>query len=327
MVKFLARRLLNYLVLVFLAASLAYGLAATALHPRANYEERNPRPPVAAIDATLSALNLNDKEPLLQRYGVWVAGVLRGDFGRTWEGDSINEQMGRRMWVSVRLLFFGVVLGSVAGVLVGAYSGLRQYKPDDRAITVVSFVVLAMPTFVLGTALAIGATWLNRTLGVSFLSITGESTPGLEGGFLVTLADRVGHLVVPTLTVALGQIAAYSRYQRSMMLDVLGQDYVRTALAKGLRRRTAMLKHALRTALIPVATFFAYSFGLLLVGSTFTEKIFGWHGMGAWFVDSVTRQDTNAVAAVSLFSAVLVLLAGLLSDVMYAALDPRVRVS
>jgi peptide/nickel transport system permease protein len=109
------------------------------------------------------------------------------------------------------------------------------------------------------------------------------------------------------------------------MLDVLGSDFIRTAQAKGLRRRTALVKHGLRLALIPMATFFAYEFGLLLTGATFTEKIFGWHGMGEWFIDSVTKNDVNAVVAVTMFAAVLVLIAGMLADVAVAALDPRVR--
>jgi peptide/nickel transport system permease protein len=107
---------------------------------------------------------------------------------------------------------------------------------------------------------------------------------------------------------------------------VLGSDFLRTAQAKGLRRRQALIKHGLRTALIPMATFFAYNFGLLLTGATFTEKIFGWHGMGEWFVDSVTTNDINAVVAVTLFAAVLVLIAGMLSDLAYVILDPRVRI-
>ncbi len=135
------------------------------------------------------------------------------------------------------------------------------------------------------------------------------------------------HLILPSLTLILGEIAIFSRYQRSAMLDVLGQDFVRTAQAKGLRRRGALLRHALRTALIPAVTYFIYNFGILIVGATFTEKIFGWHGMGEWFVDSVTRQDTNAVAAVTCFAAIMILLAGLISDVAYAMLDPRIRVS
>jgi peptide/nickel transport system permease protein len=110
------------------------------------------------------------------------------------------------------------------------------------------------------------------------------------------------------------------------MLDVLGSDFLRTARAKGLRRARALVTHGLRTALIPMATFFAYQFALLFVGATFTEKIFGWHGMGEFFVDAVIKNDVNAVAGVTLFVGVLVLIAGFLSDLAYAALDPRVRV-
>ncbi len=106
----------------------------------------------------------------------------------------------------------------------------------------------------------------------------------------------------------------------------MGADFLRTAQAKGLRRRTALIKHGLRTALIPMATFFAYSFGLLLTGAAFTEKIFSWHGMGEWFIDAIGNNDVNVVAATVAFSSGLVLIAGMLSDVLYAALDPRVRI-
>jgi peptide/nickel transport system permease protein len=129
------------------------------------------------------------------------------------------------------------------------------------------------------------------------------------------------------MTLALFAIAGYSRYQRNAMLDVLGQDFIRTARAKGLTRRQALLRHGLRTALIPMATLFAYSVGGLVTGAVFVEKIFGWHGMGEWAVQGIANQDTNIVAAITLFTGATVLLAGLLSDVIYAALDPRVRVS
>jgi peptide/nickel transport system permease protein len=155
---------------------------------------------------------------------------------------------------------------------------------------------------------------------------TGEITPGLETWSWDGLTNRAAHLVLPSLVLILGGLAFYSRYQRNSMLDVLGSDFLRTAQAKGLRRWRALTKHGLRTALIPMATFFAYQFALLFVGATFTEKIFGWHGMGEWLVDSVTKNDINATAAVTLFVAVLVLLAGLIADFAYAALDPRVRV-
>jgi peptide/nickel transport system permease protein len=326
MVKFLLRRLANSIVLVGLAASLAYLLAAASLHPRANFEGRNPKPPEAVVDRTLEGLNLNDKTPVTERYRTWVSGVVRGDFGRTWNGDSVNEEMRRRIGVSLRLLLIATIVGGVLGVLVGAWGAIRQYRPSDHAITLLSFVVLSTPVFVLAVVLEIVAVGFNDAVGMSVFEYTGEFTPGLTGGFWAQLLDRLQHLVLPSLTLVLGQIAVFSRYQRNAMLDVLGQDFVRTARAKGLRRRTALLKHALRTALIPAATFFAYNFGLLLIGATFVETIFGWHGMGKWFIESVTRNDVNAVAAVSCFAAFLVLVAGVLSDIAYAVLDPRIRV-
>src|SRR4029077_13950282 len=156
---------------------------------------------------------------------------------------------------------------------------------------------------------------------------TGETSPGVDGGAWPQLLDRLQHLILPTLTLALGAAAGFSRYQRNAMLDVLGEDFIRTARAKGLTRRRALFKHGLRTALIPLATLFAYGISGLVVGAVFVEKIFGWHGMGEWVVLGISTQDTNIVATITMFSGTAILLAGLLSDVFYAVLDPRVRVS
>jgi glutathione transport system permease protein len=325
MAKFLLRRLANYTVLVVLAASFAYLLAAATLKPRANFEDRNPRPPAAVIDAELSALNLNDKTPVLRRYTTWATGVLRGDLGHTWDGDPVAGEMWRRVWVSVRLLLLGTVLGCVLGVLIGAYAAVKQYTAGDRVLTVLSFGVLSTPVFVLAVVLQVAAQRVNDATGVRIFEWVGEYTPGAGEGLVGELASRLQHLVLPTMTIVLAQIALYSRYQRHMMLDVVGADFVRTAMAKGLTRRAALLRHGLRTALIPVTTYFAYTFGFLLLGAMFTEKIFGWHGMGEWLIDAINRGDVNVVAAVNLFAAVLVLLAGLASDVAYGVLDPRVR--
>jgi peptide/nickel transport system permease protein len=327
MAKFLLRRLANYVILVAVATSGAYILAGISLHPRANFEGRNPPPPEAVVDQRLDELNLNDKTPVLERYKTWASGVLHGDFGKTWEGDSVNEEMGRRIGVSLRLLLIATIIGGALGVLAGAWGAIRQYQFSDHAVTMLSFVILSIPVFVLAVVLEVTAVGFNNAVGTKVFEYTGEATPGLEGGFFTLAGDRLQHLVLPSVTLILGEIAIFSRYQRSAMLDVLGQDFVRTAQAKGLRRRSALLKHALRTALIPAVTYFIYNFGILIVGATFTEKIFGWHGMGEWFVDSVTRQDTNAVAAVTCFAAIMILLAGLVSDIAYSLLDPRIRVT
>ncbi|WP_214321373.1 ABC transporter permease [Nonomuraea sediminis] len=323
--KYLLRRFAVNLLLVVIAASLAYLLAASSINPRANYEQRNPRPPAAVVEATLTQYNINDKTPILQRYATWVSGVVHGDFGRTWDGGSVNAEMGRRVGVSLRLLLVGTILGSAIGVAVGAFAAVRQYKISDKAIGVSSFVIMAVPVFVIGTMLTIIAVNINDAAGTKVFEYLGEYNPALSGWAQFT--NRLNHLILPTIALCLGQIAFYSRIQRNMMLDVLGQDFVRTAMAKGLRRRTALFKHALRTALIPAATYFAFAFGTLLTGATFTEKIFNWHGMGAWLVDSINAHDVNSVAAVNVFAAVCILFAGLLSDVIIAALDPRVRVS
>ncbi|GII79866.1 peptide ABC transporter permease [Sphaerisporangium rufum] len=323
---YLLRRLAGYALLVAVATSLTYLLAAATLDPRSNYEGRSPRPPAAVVDAQLSRYNLNDRTPLAQRYLRWAAGMLRGDPGRTWNGDRVAAELGRRFGVTLRLVLLGVVAGSAAGVAAGAAAAVRQYRAFDRVSTVAAFAVLAVPVVVLANMLVIGAVWLNDRLGAQLLLVSGEATPGLAGGPAAGLLDRARHLALPTLSLALGQAAVYSRYQRGMMLDVLGADYVRTAMAKGLRRRTALVRHALRTALVPAVTYFAFTFGTLLVGATITETVFGWHGMGEALVAAIRGNDVNTVAAVCGCAAVAVLLAALAADALHVLLDPRVRV-
>jgi peptide/nickel transport system permease protein len=329
MAAFLLRRLVYLVLLVIVSTSVAYVLAATQLNPRSRYDGRNPPPPPEAVDAVLDAVNMNDKTPLVDRFSRWAGGVLRGDLGRTIDNTPVGEEIGRRMWVSLRLLIVGAIVGTTLGVAAGAFSAVKQHRPADHVITIFSFVVLSTPVVVLAVLYKNFGIWLNDVLGftgsVKLLYTTGEITPGLEFWSREGLVDRAAHLALPSLVLITSAVAFYGRYQRNAMLDVLGQDFLRTAQAKGLRRARALVKHGLRTALIPMATFFAYQFALLFVGATFTERIFGWHGMGEYFVDSVTKNDVNSVAAVTLFVAVLVLIAGFLSDLAYAVLDPRVR--
>lgn len=329
MTAFLLRRLVYLVVLVLVSTSVAYVIAATQLNPRARYDGRNPPPPETVVDDVLNRINMNDKTPLATRFGTWASGVVRGDFGQTIDDTSVNEEIGRRMWVSLRLLVFGALLGTSLGVAVGAFSAVRQHRPVDHVVTVFSFVTLSTPAVVLAVLYKNAGIGLNAAFGFTgdtkLLYTTGEITPGIPFWSWQGLVDRASHLALPSLVLITIAVAFYGRYQRNAMLDVLGSDFLRTAQAKGLRRSRALIKHGLRTALIPMATFFAYEFALLFVGATFTEKIFGWHGMGEYFVDSVTKNDVNSVAAVTLFVAVLVLIAGFLSDLAYAALDPRVR--
>jgi peptide/nickel transport system permease protein len=325
MTRFLARRLLNYIVLLALASFLTFSLTSLTFHPLESLMQRSPRPPQAMIDAKKKELDLDKPIPL--RYGHWIAGAVRGDFGTTIAGQPVSQELWRRIGVSLRLLVLGSVTGTVIGVVVGAWGAIRQYRLSDRVITVLSLLTLSIPTFVIANLLIMAALRVNSVLGVHVFEYTGETSPEAIAGWWNQFVDRVQHLVLPTFTLALTAIAGYSRYQRNAMLDVLGQDFIRTARAKGLTRRRALFKHGLRTALIPMATLFAYGVAGLVTGAVFTEKIFGWHGMGEWVVQGISTQDTNIMAAITVFTGATVLLAGLLSDVIYAALDPRVRVS
>ena len=330
MAGFLLRRLIYLLVLVVISTSVAYLLAATELNPRARYEGRNPPPPAAVVDASLDALNMNDKVPVLRRFATWTGALMRGNLGRTIDNQSVNDEIGRRMWVSLRLVLVGAFVGTFLGVAAGAYGAVQQYRLSDRILTVFSFVILSIPAVVLGVLFKNAGIGLNSLLGYTggtrLLYTTGEITPGMDPWSWAGIVNRLAHLALPSMVLIVIAVAFYGRYQRNAMLDVLGSDFLRTARAKGLSRPRALITHGLRTALIPMATFFAYEFALLFVGATFTERLFGWHGMGEYFVESVTKNDVNSVAGVTLFVGVLVLLAGFLSDIAYAALDPRVRV-
>jgi peptide/nickel transport system permease protein len=323
MARFLARRLVNYIALCLVATFLAFSLAALTFDPVGRLMERNPPPPQSVIDAKRAELRLD--EPIPARFVGWLGGVVQGDFGKTTVNTSVSEELPRRIGVSLRLFLIGTVVGIAIGVVVGVAGAIRQYKFSDYLTTVGSFVILSTPVFLLGLLLKYLALEINTSAGAQLIVFTGETTPGFRGGFGAALVDRIQHLILPTLTIALGQIAYYSRYQRSAMLDVLGSDFLRTAQAKGLTRRKALFKHGLRTALVPMATLFAFGFGLLITGGTFTERIFGWFGMGDWLVYGIQQDDINITATVTLFVAVLVLVSGWLSDVFYALLDPRVR--
>jgi peptide/nickel transport system permease protein len=317
--------LLNYIVLLLLASFFTFCLTSVTFHPLDSFSQRHPQPPPAAIHAKAVQLGLDKPIPI--RYGKWISGVVRGDFGKTVSGHSVSEELWHRIGISLRLLVIGSVVGTVIGIVVGAWGAIRQYHLSDRVITVLSLIILSIPSFVLASLLILGALRVNTFTGVRIFLYTGETSPIPPGEWWNRLVDRAQHIVLPSLTLALGAIAGFSRYQRNAMLDVLSEDFIRTARAKGLTRRRALFKHGLRTALIPLATLFAYGISGLVVGAVFVEKIFGWHGMGEWVVQGISTQDTNVVAAITMFSGAAILLAGLLSDVFYAVLDPRVRVS
>ncbi len=325
MLNYVAGRFANFLLLVTIAASLGYFLASFALDPSANYQGANPPISQSTIELKLDALNANPDTPILERYLTWAGSVIQGDLGETIAQKEVATVLGEKIWISLRLLILGSVLGSVIGVLIGVVSAVRQYRFFDKFSGITSFVILSTPVFLLAITIKFVAIYINQKLGFTLFYTVGEYSPAFEGSSFAAFINRLQHLILPTLAVTLGGIAFYSRYQRNSMLDVLSSDHLRTARAKGLTKQQALFKHGLRLAILPMSTLFAYSFGLLITGAAFTETIFGWYGMGNWFITAVDQADINVVAAIVLFSAILVLFSGFLADVISAALDPRVR--
>lgn len=325
MIGFIAKRLVNYLILTVIATLAGYALVSTTLQPAARFMGKNPPVPQSTIDAALDKIGANPDVSLLQRTMDWLVQlVTTGSLGISTRGTQVTSDIFERAGTSLRLLIIGSILGAIFGILLGVWGAIRQYRASDQIITYASFTVLATPIFVIAVVLMIGATWLNNTVGQQLINFTGEYSVGVTG-FWPVIGDRIAHLLLPTIALTVTAAASYSRYQRSAMLDVLSSDFIRTARAKGRTRGSAIMRHGVRVALIPMSTFFAYSFGTILTGAAVTEKIFSWHGMGEYLIDSVSNNDINAATGSILFAAILVLIAGTLADVLYAALDPRVR--
>lgn len=326
MILFVIRRFINHLILVIIATVMSYILASTLLDPAARYYGKNPRPSDATVNRILDGLGVNPHTSLVERTSSWFFKIAtQFNFGDTVGGTTVQHEMFVRAGVSLKLLLAGSILGAILGVSIGVWGAIRQYKASDQFFTYVSFIVLATPVFVTGILLMILMTYINRVSGHQFIDFTGEYTPGLTGTWTI-LVDRLGHLLLPTIALALLGAAEYSRYQRNAMLDVLGADYIRTARSKGRTRGSAMVRHGVRVALIPMSTYFAYSFGTLIAGSAFLEKVFSWHGMGELALDSITKSDINAFAGSIFYVAVLILISSTLAEILYAALDPRVRI-
>ena len=319
MLPYLARRIANYAVLLFIATSLAYLLASASLDPSALWNREDPSLNWDAIHANLVKYNISHDLPVWDRYVTWLRNVvLHWDWGRTPKGELINTLIGTKIFVSVRLVFLGAAIGMVGGVALGAWTATRQYRFSDRAISLISMIIISTPAMVIAILLQVLAVQINRSSGYQIFEFTGEG----EGAL-----GRLQHLLLPTLSMSLGGIASYSRFQRNLMLDTLGADYVRTARAKGLIKRKALTRHALRTALIPMATYFAFALATLFTGAAITERVYGWHGMGEYSISAISGMDINGVTAVVAFSGLCTLTGAFLSDVFVAIVDPRVRVS
>jgi peptide/nickel transport system permease protein len=324
MVSFIIRRLLIAIPLVLLSSVLVFLLVANSGDPLADLKGRNPPVPPQVIQAREHQLLLD--KPIPQRYWHWLTHFVRGDMGKSIRGVEVRPLLWQRMRVTLRMVILASIIAIVLAIGAGVLSAVKQYTPTDYTFTFLGFLFLSMPVFWLAALLKeYGALRLNKLFGKQVVYTVGAETPNLTGSLGHRLADYAGHLVLPTIALALISFAAWSRYQRATMLDVLGADYIRLARAKGLSRSRVMVRHALRNALIPLVTVVAIDTGAIFGGAIITERVFSWQGMGALLVQGAETSDPNILLAWLMVTSFLVVLFNLIADVLYAVLDPRIR--
>jgi len=263
-----------------------------------------------------------------QRYLEWLWGVVsRGDFGPSvQENYDIGANLRDRGIVTLRLVSVAMLLALIFAVINGVISAVKQYSPFDYSVTFTGFLFLAMPSFWLALVLKHLAVEYNIGTGNTTFFTIGEASPDTSGfSTWEKFTDIAGHMVLPTTALALISYAAWSRFQRAAMLEVLNSDYVRLARAKGLRWGRVLTRHALRTALIPLTTVTALDVAAVLGGAVVTETVFNWNGLGRMFIRGIQLQDTNAVAAWLLLAGFVVVAFNIIADLLYAVLDPRIR--
>ncbi|MFF5721311.1 ABC transporter permease [Streptomyces buecherae] len=325
--RYVVRKAGGWLLMIAVATNATYFLASWFLDPRSNYQELRPARSEEQIARSLAPYNLDPGVPLVQRWWNWVTSVtLDFDWGRSPTGVSVGDEVGYRALVSAELVITATVLSVVIGVALAVYTAARQYGVADRVTQALSIALFNIPTSVAALAVVYVAIWLNQHAGWDFLYVAGENSPGVEG-LLPTIGDRLLHLILPTLTLTLIGYVGYHLTQRSLLLDTINADFVRTAQATGLTRGQAVRRHALRAALIPTAASVAFSVPAIFTGAIITETIFGWNGMGRYFIQTISKNDVHGTVAVAAFAAVLTAIGAILADIATVFLDPRVRVN
>ncbi len=318
MFAYITRRLLATIPLLILALYLVYVGVALTTDPRANFYLCLPRCQ-DGFDQITEIYNLDTNVWL--RPFIWFGDVLSGDLGFSSSiGEPVTDVLWERGKNTAMIAIPAFLVSAIFATLLSVYSARRQYTAGDYFFTGLAFIGLAFPSFVLALLIQnIFGVQLNNWFGIKPFN-TGRKT----GTNFFELAHDVA---LPVLSLSILFIAADSRFGRASMLEVLGQDYIRTARAKGLSERRVVWKHALRNALIPLVTLWALNFSALLGGSIVTESIFSWPGLGPAFLRALPDADLDLLMGIVLLTGILTVVFNLVADILYGVLDPRIRLT
>ena len=312
---YLARRVAQSLVVLFLVS--LGGFSVLHLAPGGPIAIYAMSPTMSAEDVERLTRLLGLDQPLHVQYTRWAKGMVTADWGRSYrDGRAVGEVIADRIPATVVLMLSAFTVAIVLGLATGIVSAVRQYSIFDHAMTLGAMVALSIPTF-----------WLGLMGIYVFAELLRVLPPGNIGtiGAPFSLADRLRHLALPAATLGLVMVATWSRYTRASMLEVIGEDYIRTARAKGVAGGVVILKHALKNALLPLVTLAGLQLPLIFSGALVTETVFTWPGMGRLFVDSIGYRDYPVLMGLLIFTSALVVLGNLVTDLVYAAIDPRIR--
>ncbi|MCW3473593.1 ABC transporter permease [Limobrevibacterium gyesilva] len=314
MTRYLVHRLGQNLILLWLVSVIAF----TVLHlaPGGPLAQFALVPGLTQADLARIAHQMGLDRSLPVQYWEWFRRMLVGDWGRSYrDTQPVLLVIGSHLFATLELMVSSTIIAVLLGTWVGVLGAIRRYSLFDYLATVGAMIALSIPTFWFGLVVI-----YIFSVKLAWLPAGNLYTVG-DGSFL----DFAHHLIAPSLVLALVTVAIWSRYMRSSMLEVINQDYIRTARAKGLRERSVLIDHAFRNALLPMITIAGLQLPTLLSGALVTETVFTWPGMGRLFLDSIGYRDYPMVMGVLMFSAVLVLLGNLMADLLYAASDPRIR--
>jgi peptide/nickel transport system permease protein len=321
MQRFLVRRILQAVLLVLIVLTITFFLLHLAPgDPMSRYYHPDISP--ETIAGIKERLGLD--RPVFEQYLRWMGSFIRGDFGVSLRFNRpVSELLAETIPNTLRLTVASLLLYILIGAALGILSAVRRYSIFDRVNTIAALFVYSIPSFWLALMLILLFSLKAGILPSSHM----ESIGAGELGGIALLWDRLKHLVLPAFVLGVASAAGMARYMRGSMLDVLREDYIRTARAKGLPEGRVFLKHALKNAAIPVVTIIGLSIPFLLGGSVIVEKIFSWPGMGRLMVDAIYSRDYPVVLAVNFIVAVMVILGNLFADIGYALLDPRITYS
>lgn len=329
MLLYSIRRLLASVLVLLASSAGVFILTARTVDPLSVYRQK--QPPVSQTFLDNKAHELGLDKPIVQRYWDWLTGVVHGNFGNNINGTPIEPVLMQKLGVTARMVVAAMVLAIVLAVIVGVVTAVRKNKASDYVATIISYVLIALPVFWFAVLLKVFvAIKFNDLVGKTVLYTASEESPGISqyGTASEIFKDRFQHLVLPTIALAAITYAAWSRFQRASMLDVMSSEYMRFARAKGLPYRKVLLKHGLRNALIPTTTIVAIGVGAIFGGAIITETVFNWNGMGRYLTqDGLGANDINVVTGWLIVSSFFIVLFNLIADLLYAVLDPRIRLS